>query len=88
MTRRHTVGRVHEIEKEKTREPDAEQVRHEDRERDAAERGLRELRHDESRAATTIIFIVFIQHLAFISKIHCRRDDMPSVPSTGYDFVN
>ena len=35
MTRRHTVGRVHEIEQKKTREPDAEQVRHEDRERDA-----------------------------------------------------
>ena len=30
MTRRHAVGRVHEIEQKKTREPDTEQVRHED----------------------------------------------------------
>ena len=30
MTRRHTVGRVHEIEQKKTRGLDSEQVRHED----------------------------------------------------------
>ena len=30
MARRHTVGRVHEIEQKKTRKPDTEQVRHED----------------------------------------------------------
>ena len=75
MAGRLHIYRIHEIEQKKKRELDAEQVRLEDRERNAAKRGLGELRLDESRATAPFLDADVVLRPGFDRILDLASDD-------------